>query len=727
MKRFILGCVLAAFIPLLCQVTVLAQDSHPRPNIILINLDDASTEFLERLDADVHFPNMRDMVRKGISFTNMHATTPLCGPSRACLYRGQYSHRTGILSNDSKGSRSNGFTGGFEAYKGQNFLENDLSTWMKDRDYRTMLVGKYLHEGFNGFTIPTGPFPGWDDLHVSLGNLYYDTHQYSYRTDDQGSQMGDGNFQAAFRNRGDRFAEIPPNVYRTTHEEKQAVELLRLHAARNNGQPFFLNINPFGPHSGRYITGPAAAQVAEINMGAGGQMVDRNMNTQFMFDQLPSPAFNEEDATFLDSPGNFGKVGGFSGLPFLENETIGSPTPSPNGYFGRLYRKRMLALISVDRLVGAIQAEVEDLSNTYIILTSDNGFSMGHNRFHGKGAPTNRCTNIPCVVTGPTINAPLEDDRLLGHIDFAPTIVELAGGVAPGFVDGMSFAAKIKNPGDTSAPVRTSLLIQNWEQVNSRGTINDFAGTSVKMEIGGENIVFTQWANGDKDWYDLGNPSDIAGHIRFLRQQTRNRYPGISQMQEDLATAELRRIWELEPLTPNAVVGFPFPYDEDRNPVIPVVNLDSGEQLSGFAVASQRVEAVELQIHHALGYWNGFQWVGDSSTTVSPTFNSGLFNSKWEYSFCPGAELTGVKVKARVKPMNETSFSAYSSETEFDTIGIGVLLGDADQNGMVDFADIPAFIDILIAGSYIPEVDIDKNGVAEFADIPLFIDILIAQ
>ena len=55
-----------------------------------------------------------------------------------------------------------------------------------------------------------------------------------------------------------------------------------------------------------------------------------------------------------------------------------------------------------------------------------------------------------------------------------------------------------------------------------------------------------------------------------------------------------------------------------------------------------------------------------------------------------------------------------------------VLKGDVDTNGMVEFADIPPFIQLLIDGRDQAEGDCDCNGEVEFADIPVFIQILIA-
>ena len=71
-----------------------------KPNIILINLDDADSELFELHYSDVLFPNIMNVARQGLAFRNCHVTTPICGPSRACLYRGQYAHNTGIRVND---------------------------------------------------------------------------------------------------------------------------------------------------------------------------------------------------------------------------------------------------------------------------------------------------------------------------------------------------------------------------------------------------------------------------------------------------------------------------------------------------------------------------------------------------------------------------------------------------------------------------------------------------
>ena len=55
------------------------------------------------------------------------------------------------------------------------------------------------------------------------------------------------------------------------------------------------------------------------------------------------------------------------------------------------------------------------------------------------------------------------------------------------------------------------------------------------------------------------------------------------------------------------------------------------------------------------------------------------------------------------------------------------VLGDANQDGEVDFSDIPAFIGVLQAGSFLEEADVNRDGVVDFDDIGPFTDELRSQ
>ena len=423
-----------------------------KPNIIVINLDDADSELFELSFSDVIFPNIMSVAREGISFNNLHVTTPLCGPSRACFYRAQYAHNTGVRCNNPDHRFSHNLTGGFNFYREKGFFENDLSTWMKDAGYRTMLVGKYLHDGFVDPIVP----PGWDDFYVSLGAVYYGTFQFTNDTNASGS-----------------FRQQDDTVYRTTAEADDCVRLIQEHADRGSGQPFFLHVNPYGPHSAASF---------------GDEMIDRNMSQWWQRARLPfSPAINERDTS--------DKRGLFAQLPLFSDNVI--------NFINSHYRERLLATRSVDDMLGRIQRQLTQSGledSTYIFFTSDNGFLLGHHRAFAKGLPMDRSSRVPLFVKGPGVPAGRQGNQLLGHIDIAPTIVELAGGQVPDFVDGRSFANLLDLDGLTSSPnFRSTLLIENWISTNQFGTIEYTASTSLRTS----DTIYTEWSIGGREFFDL--------------------------------------------------------------------------------------------------------------------------------------------------------------------------------------------------------------------------------
>ncbi len=56
-----------------------------------------------------------------------------------------------------------------------------------------------------------------------------------------------------------------------------------------------------------------------------------------------------------------------------------------------------------------------------------------------------------------------------------------------------------------------------------------------------------------------------------------------------------------------------------------------------------------------------------------------------------------------------------------------LLLGDASCDGVVDFQDIPAFIAVMVSGTYSMKCDINRDGLVDSSDIGPFIQILMAQ
>jgi len=61
------------------------------------------------------------------------------------------------------------------------------------------------------------------------------------------------------------------------------------------------------------------------------------------------------------------------------------------------------------------------------------------------------------------------------------------------------------------------------------------------------------------------------------------------------------------------------------------------------------------------------------------------------------------------------------------TFAPGVILGDVNMDGVINFSDIPSFVAVLSAGEFQAQADCDQSGELGFSDIPPFIDILSSQ
>lgn len=81
----------------------------------------------------------------------------------------------------------------------------------------------------------------------------------------------------------------------------------------------------------------------------------------------------------------------------------------------------------VDSLVTRLE-ESDQLDNTYIIYTSDNGFHIGQHRLPpGKTCGFEEDIRVPLFIRGPGVPQGHVQDAVTTHVDLAPTFFHLAG------------------------------------------------------------------------------------------------------------------------------------------------------------------------------------------------------------------------------------------------------------------------------------------------------------
>ena len=346
-----------------------------RPNIVVVMTDDQSASTL----TERFMPQTYDLlVEPGTVFSSFVATTPICCPSRASFYTGQYAHNNGVFQND-------------PGYEGLEEKENVLPVWLHEAGYRAALVGKFMH-GYEDAVDPAStPAPGYTDWFGMLVNSYY-----RYVVSDNGVPM--------------RFGRAPQD-YATSVINHRAVDLIHEYAEAE--EPFFIHVAHVAPHSHRTKGSVCdnSAQPAPRDLGR---------YSRAIFPEPPPASFNEADV--LDKPAFIDRLRPLTTADIKE--------------LRRKYRCRAASLRQVDRGVKAIvQAldETGELANTVVVLTGDNGYFVGEHRLRrGKGLPYEESIVQPLVMRVPSRylanGQPVQRvPEVVANIDLAPTLLDFAG------------------------------------------------------------------------------------------------------------------------------------------------------------------------------------------------------------------------------------------------------------------------------------------------------------
>jgi arylsulfatase A-like enzyme len=79
------------------------RSADPRPNIVLLFIDDLGYGDIGAFGSDIPTPHIDSLAMDGISFTNGYAVMSICSPSRAATMTGLYPQRFGVYGNDDRG------------------------------------------------------------------------------------------------------------------------------------------------------------------------------------------------------------------------------------------------------------------------------------------------------------------------------------------------------------------------------------------------------------------------------------------------------------------------------------------------------------------------------------------------------------------------------------------------------------------------------------------------
>jgi arylsulfatase A-like enzyme len=217
-RRECLGCAAAA--PLVA--------AGEKPNLIVIYTDDQGIGDLGCYGhAEVKTPNLDRLAASGARFTNWYSNSPVCSPSRASVFTGQYPERHGIMDVLTSTAQFN--TPGLKAGA------RTLAAELKQAGYQTAHFGKW-HMGSAAHSRPmavgfdefVGFYSGWTD--------YY-SHRYYTLGRGQSEILHD-----LWRNDKEIWAE---NRYQTELLGEEATGFLK---RQTKAKPFYMNLWFGAPH-----------------------------------------------------------------------------------------------------------------------------------------------------------------------------------------------------------------------------------------------------------------------------------------------------------------------------------------------------------------------------------------------------------------------------------------------------------------------------------------------
>ncbi len=408
-----------------------------RPNVVVFVLDDldaASVAFMPAVGSL--------LTAQGMTFSRFFATTPLCGPSRATLLRGQYAHNHGIEHNS-------GTPTGWRIFSSTGMESATMGTLFAEAGYETALIGKYLN-GYAPSEDPTYIPPGWDTWVSPIDHAAYAEFDY------------DLNVNGTVRHYGHAEDDYLTDVLATSTQ----TFLDQAHAA---GDPYLLFLAPIAPH--------APATPAPRHAG------------RFADAQAPrTPAFNESDITDKSA--------------WLRTTSrIKAPRIAK---LDHNYALRVESLQAVDEMIAEVVHQVEaqgELDSTVFLFLSDNGFYLGeHRQPNGKAAPYDGASHVPLIVRGPGIAPGSSTGQVALTIDILPTLLDLAGISAPDFIDGRSLTPLWREP---EGPWRTARLLEGFGQEPAEGGDLDDSVPPPFRALRAQDLLFMAYATGESERYDV--------------------------------------------------------------------------------------------------------------------------------------------------------------------------------------------------------------------------------
>ncbi len=472
-----------------------------RPNFVIFVTDQHSGK---QLGCDGHpvvqTPNIDRLAAEGVQFRRCYTVHPMCMPTRATWFTGRTPRGHGVRCNGipldtaiptmTEALRQAG-------YATEGIGKHHLRNWFAQHETDVDLLdevqwceAKEMWENGRIRAIPT-PYYGLDRVGLIGGNGNWTWGDYTAwllqqepaARDIMAPPPGDDQQPEASRMWPVWTNELPAELHYTNWMTQQAITALRRFAAE--GSPFFLWHSFPDPHP---------PYTAPLPWGA-------------MYDPADVPPPNRREGELDDLPPHYQQL-------FEQRmHTSGCPglTDVPLEHLQRM-RAMVYGMISqVDHHVGRVLDELEDLGlaeNTVVVFMADHGRMLG-NHWMVNMPPTHydEVLRVPSVWRFPGVfDSGRTCQALVSHLDFAPTVLDLAGVPIPeGRVPPTPEAEQQRAPwpGDSLVPLLTGWIDSVQDSVIAE-LDEDYLGLQLRTVIT-EDYWLTVYGGGREfgELYDL--------------------------------------------------------------------------------------------------------------------------------------------------------------------------------------------------------------------------------
>lgn len=391
-----------------------ARAQGSRPNIIFIISDDHAYQAISAYGSKLaQTPNIDRIGREGAVFTRALVTNSLCGPSRATLLTGKYSHMNGYTLNEKR-------------FNTDQFLFPAL---LQQNGYQTAWVGKWhlgsLPRGFDYFRILRGQGTYYNPDIIGPR----DTVRMEGYVTDLITQLSTSWLDG--RDASRPFCLIIGE--KATHREwLPDIQDLGAYDAKD----FPLPSTFFDNYAGRMA---AADQDMTIDKTMR-LKEDLKVHADYEHSGIYSRLTPSQKEAFRDYYEN--KIS----REFDSRHDTGRALV--RWKYERYLKDYLSVARSMDRNIGNLLAYLDRTGlarNTVVVYCSDQGFYMGEHGWFDKRWMYEPSLRTPFLMRWPGVIRPGSTmSQLMLNIDWAPTLLDIAGVRAPSEIQGSSFLPLLK-------------------------------------------------------------------------------------------------------------------------------------------------------------------------------------------------------------------------------------------------------------------------------------------